>query len=632
MKNIFLCLVLWVITAEVYGQWYWGNVDGKDTAVNLTKRVGNDQDPKSIEFGTTDPSVSTTSASKGSIFIGTDRLFQKQDNGSSTSWLPYMLGPILGGTDNCIARWDGSGTSLLQDSVVCISDLGAITGALSLSVGDLSIANSTINSTSGALTLPSTVNLSNLGASLPLLLDASNNIISSQINMTTQVSATLPIANGGTNSGVALNNNRIMQSSGGAIVEATAISASQALVSDLNGIPVASPTSADELSYVDGVTSPIQAQLDGKEPTLTKGDLTSSTPSLSILGGTQAVIGAGTVLSVSTADTNTTGLLTDTDWDTFNNKEPALTKGNLTSSTPSLVVFGGLGSVIGTGTALSVSTATASQDGLLSSADWSTFNNKSGPLTGTANQVSVSSSTGAATLSLPQNIHTGASPTFAGVTVTSASTSTLNVSSLTASRPVKTDSGKNLVSGQIDLSSSNEVSNVLGFSNGGTNASTSTAAITGLLPSQAGNANEFLKTDGTSVSWQQPTISDTSAVTIPSTTSAEIIYFSFGDTATTPCTTGTCAYLDQIGSRVSSVDRNGASEYTAYFTKTFAKIKCLPGAVSNGGSVIITGDFTDSNSWSSASSASVNMSFCGGSLSCIQDTYNVGGHIGCVGY
>ncbi len=38
-------------------------------------------------------------------------------------------------------------------------------------------------------------------------------------------------------------------------------------------------------------------------------------------------------------------------------------------------------------------------------------------LTGTANQVTVSGSTGAVTLSAPQNIHTGASPTFAGETL-----------------------------------------------------------------------------------------------------------------------------------------------------------------------------------------------------------------------
>lgn len=39
-------------------------------------------------------------------------------------------------------------------------------------------------------------------------------------------------------------------------------------------------------------------------------------------------------------------------------------------------------------------------------------------ITGTANQIVVSSPTGAITLSTPQNIHTGASPTFAGETLT----------------------------------------------------------------------------------------------------------------------------------------------------------------------------------------------------------------------
>jgi len=52
----------------------------------------------------------------------------------------------------------------------------------------------------------------------------------------------ITIALGGTNSIAALNNNRVMQSSAGAIVEAAAITASRALVSDSNGIPVASST------------------------------------------------------------------------------------------------------------------------------------------------------------------------------------------------------------------------------------------------------------------------------------------------------------------------------------------------------------------------------------------------------
>jgi microcystin-dependent protein len=89
---------------------------------------------------------------------------------------------------------------------------------------------------------------------------ASNTI--SNVALTSQVTGVLPVANGGTNSSTALNNNRVIQSSSGAIVEAAAITASRALVSDANGIPTHSSATSTELGYVSGVTSAIQTQLD----------------------------------------------------------------------------------------------------------------------------------------------------------------------------------------------------------------------------------------------------------------------------------------------------------------------------------------------------------------------------------
>lgn len=49
---------------------------------------------------------------------------------------------------------------------------------------------------------------------------------------------------------------------GTAVSEAAAITANRALISDANGVPTHSVTTATELSYVNGVTSPIQTQLD----------------------------------------------------------------------------------------------------------------------------------------------------------------------------------------------------------------------------------------------------------------------------------------------------------------------------------------------------------------------------------
>lgn len=91
------------------------------------------------------------------------------------------------------------------------------------------------------------------------------------VSLTADVAGVLPVANGGTNSSTALNNNRVIQSSGGKLVEAAAITASKALASDVNGIPVASTTSDTELGYVAGVTSAIQTQINGKEPSITSG-------------------------------------------------------------------------------------------------------------------------------------------------------------------------------------------------------------------------------------------------------------------------------------------------------------------------------------------------------------------------
>ena len=81
----------------------------------------------------------------------------------------------------------------------------------------------------------------------------------------------LPISKGGTNSNTALLNNRVMQSSGGAIVESSAITPARALKSDANGIPThfdtATEPSLTELTYVKGVTSGIQTQLNAKAAT-----------------------------------------------------------------------------------------------------------------------------------------------------------------------------------------------------------------------------------------------------------------------------------------------------------------------------------------------------------------------------
>jgi hypothetical protein len=120
------------------------------------------------------------------------------------------------------------------------------------------------------------------------------------------------------------------------------------------------------------------------------GTVTSVATTAPITGGT--IITTGTI-GITQSGAAADGYLSSTDWNTFNSKEPALTKGNLTEATSSvLTITGGTGAVIGSGTAIQVSQATTTTSGFLSSTDWNTFNNKQGTIT-----LTTTGTTGAAT-------------------------------------------------------------------------------------------------------------------------------------------------------------------------------------------------------------------------------------------
>jgi hypothetical protein len=118
-------------------------------------------------------------------------------------------------------------------------------------------------------------------------------------------------------------------------------------------------------------------------------------------------------------------------------------------------------------------------------------------LAGTANQVNVSASTGAVTLSLPQNIHTGASPTFAGVTAGafSATASGASIGFQTSNFNFQVDGNGNISgSGSANLSQGFRVGGtfVIDSSRNATNLASATAA--GVFQSQATGGNIAFQT------------------------------------------------------------------------------------------------------------------------------------------
>lgn len=159
----------------------------------------------------------------------------------------------------------------------------------------------------------------------------------------------------------------------------------------------------EELSYLQGAVSNIQQQIDdlsaggggggGGGGGVTTGNLTEATSNvLTISGGTNAVVGSGTSIEVEKSDATTDGYLSATDWNTFNSKEPALSKGNLSESVSSvLTISGGTNAVIGSGASIEVKQASGTQSGYLASTDFNTFNGKQDSLVSGSNIKTINS-------------------------------------------------------------------------------------------------------------------------------------------------------------------------------------------------------------------------------------------------
>jgi len=144
--------------------------------------------------------------------------------------------------------------------------------------------------------------------------------------------------------------------------------------------------------------------------------LTLSTSITGLLYGNGTALAAATIssplaysagtLSIGQATTSTNGYLSSTDWNTFNNKQPA---GSYLTAVTADAPLSGSGT---SGSHLVISQATTSTNGYLSSTDWNTFNNKqavSTPVTISASTYSVGTTdlwlinnyAGTCTLTLP---------------------------------------------------------------------------------------------------------------------------------------------------------------------------------------------------------------------------------------
>lgn len=231
MKNIILILLLCIAT-----QVAWAGTGAIPSGPNIKLLKDNlrfkNTNTRILTNDSDDPQSVAKDSEVGSLYIRstTGAMYQKQDSGSSTNWSPLLIGSAGTGTDDCVARWDGTGSTSLQDALLCVDDVGVATGLTQLLLDNLDINGNTISSTdaNGPINLApngtGVVNISGPTASRPMKLDASNNVTSALIDLadsTNDITGVLPIANGGNNSASALTSDLAMRSDGTSIIESS---------------------------------------------------------------------------------------------------------------------------------------------------------------------------------------------------------------------------------------------------------------------------------------------------------------------------------------------------------------------------------------------------------------------------
>jgi hypothetical protein len=311
-----LCVILH-IPAFAQGVWYFGSGE----AVNLTNGMAFSNGLKVLS-GSLDPSASAVSAPAGSIYQSTNgSVYVKQDAGSSTNWLP--VGVAAPSSLSTINGQSGPGVTLAAGSAGTDFGITAAANTITFDIPTASAANrgllssanwTTFNNKEPAITATSSadyyrgdktfqpLNKAAVGLSNVDNTSDANKPVSTATQTALDLKADLAsptftgTVSGITKAMVGLGNVDNTSDANKPISTATqtALDLKQDIVAGVD---------STEIGYLNGVTSGIQGQIDGKEPSFTtlpiaKGGTNNG--SLSVTAG-KVLYGDGTKVNSTAA-------------------------------------------------------------------------------------------------------------------------------------------------------------------------------------------------------------------------------------------------------------------------------------------------------------------------------------------
>jgi hypothetical protein len=341
---------------------------------------------------------------------------------SADSKVGDVVGPASA-TDNAIARYDSTTGKLLQNSVVTVGDTGATTGITTLSASTSVTTPIVQASNSGGLALKNSGGTTQMsvgaGGGDNMSINVSTNIngTNAQIDISPTGTGHLHMKPTGTGSieiaptNAGTMNNMVIGGTTPLAITGTTITATSFVGSGASLTNVVNSLAASTGISVSGATGAVTVtnSLPDQTVVLTAGTgistsgtypnftITNTSPSsggtVTSVTGTAPVVSSGgntPAISMPAATTSVNGYLTSTDWNTFNGKGSgtvtsvaALTLGTTGTDLSSTVANGTTTPVI----TLQVPTASATNRGALSAADWTTFNGKAASFTYTSTYI-----------------------------------------------------------------------------------------------------------------------------------------------------------------------------------------------------------------------------------------------------